>query len=877
MRWLHKLSLLFRALFHKPQLDREMEAELAEHLEAETSELIARGISPAEARERAQATMGRMDAIREECRDSRGTVAFEQLKQDIFFAARLLWKNRTFSTMALATMALGIGSTTAVFSLTDRLLIRPLPFPAPERLFQAEEVDTRGPFDVLRSNSRLADYAAHCGVRAYNTTGRDWPERVKGSEVSSNFFQVLGVGPFIGRTFSDGEDRPGKVRVVVLSHDFWTQRYGARQDAIGQKLTLDETPYEIIGVMPAGFQYPSPEASFWVPMRLDPRAIGEYWGGGGPSAFARLRTGATPAAATAELRAWIPRIRAMFPWRMPDAWGLDARLTPLRDYLVAGVKVRSLLLLGVVALVLLIAIVNVANLMIGQTAARQRELALRASLGATPGRLARQLLTEAVVLAAIGGLLGAALAFGQLALLKHWLPADTPRLAEVAIDRHILVFTAALSLSSGLLFGLWPAWRARTERRLALVEDSRSTANALGLRTDALLVAAEAAFATILLVAAGLLLRSLWSMLQVNPGFHVESVVTAELSPNRSAAASTDKAVNLYEQVRDKLVAYPGVTSVAAMNVLPLRKVSFVITAAIEDHPIPPQDPQIPVWMTVATPELLDTLGIRLLQGRGFTAADRKGAPPVVLISKATARRYWPDRSPIGRRLRALWEKEWRTIVGVVDDVRNYSITGPPAYVSGVMYVPLAQSQVVFIPQSISLAIRLASDPAGFERRLPQMVKEICASCAISKIERMESVVADAVQAPRSMAWLVAGFALLALILAAAGIYGVVSHAVLRRTRELGVRLALGASRGRIAWLVVGSSLRYTLAGTTLGLLVSWALTRWVRTLLYGVTEHDAIGFSAPPIVLVAIALVASLVPMARAVRIDPARSLREG
>lgn len=875
MRWLQKLSLTLRAALRRPQVEREMEAELAEHLECETRELIGRGVPATEARRRAAATMGRMDAIKEECRDSRGTAGWEQLKQDISFGVRLLLKNRTFSSMALATMTLGIGSTTAVFSLIDGVLIRPLPFTAPDRLFHADDVEMRGPFDTLRANSRLADYAAHLGVRAFNTTGREWPERLKGSEVSANFFHVLGASPLVGRTFAEGEDRPGKLRVAVLSHAFWVQRYAARPDAIGQQLTLDEAPYEIIGVMPPGFRYPTTAANFWAPMRLDPRAIGEYWGSGGISVFARLRDGVRPEAAQSELRAWIPQIRRMFPWRMPDAWGLGAGLTGLRDHLVAGARVRSLLLLGAVALVLLIAIVNVANLMIGQTAARQRELALRASLGATPGRLARQLLTEAVVLAATGGLLGTLLAFGQLILLKHWLPADTPRLAEVAIDERILAFAAAVSLVSGLLFGLLPAWRARTQQSLAAMECSRSTLSATGLRTDAALVMTEAAFATILLVGAGLLLRSLWTMLQVDPGFRVESVVTAELSPGPAVAASLEKTVALYEQVRVKLTAYPGVMNVAAMNVLPLTRETSAFTAAIEDHPRPPQEPQIPLWCTAVTPEHLETLGIRLLQGRRFTAADRKGAPPVVLISRATAQRYWPDRNPVGKRLRPVSGNEWRTIVGVVGDVKNYSITGPPGWVEGEVYVPLAQA--MSRPQVISLIARLGGDSGSFEKRLPEMIKEVCANCAVSKIARMETVVAGAVEAPRSMAWLVGGFALLALGLVVAGVYGVVSHGVLRRTRELGVRLALGASRSRVAWLVVGSSLRCTLVGTAVGLAASWALARWIKTLLYGVAEHDLVSFSIAPLVLVTVAIFASLFPMYRAVRIDPAKSLREG
>ncbi|HET8550343.1 MAG TPA: ABC transporter permease [Bryobacteraceae bacterium] len=874
MRRLRALRLKCRAALRRPRLEREMEAELANHLARETEELIALGIPAAEARQRAAATMGRMDTIREACRDARGTTAWEELTRDAAFAVRLLLKNRTFSCMALATMALGIGSTTAVFSVVDALLIRPLPFPAPERLFHAGDVEMRGPFEVLRGNSRLADYAAHAGIRAFTATGQQWPERLKGSEVSANFFHVLGTPALFGRTFVAGEDRAGGARVAVLSHAFWLERYAASRDVIGRHLTLDEVPYEIVGVMPPGFAWPARSAQVWVPMRLDPRAVGDYWGSGGLAVVARLRNGATPAAAESELRAWIPRIRAMFPWRMPDLWGTGARFTALREHFVAGAKARSLLLVGVVALVLLIAVVNVANLMIGQTAARQKELGVRAALGATPARLARQLLVEAAVLAVAGGALGTLLAFGQLSALTRLLPADTPRLAEVTIDQRVLAFTAAASLASGLLFGLLPAWKARRPRYVTAPEGDWSTTGRGGVRTHAALVITEAAFATILLVSAGLLLRSLWAMLHVDTGFRTESIVTAELSLDRAASASLLKTVALCERVRDKLAYCLGVMHIAAMNVLPLLPQASAFTAAIEDHPRPPEEPQIPLWSTVVTPEHLDTLGIRLLQGRGFTPADREGAPPVVLISRSTVRRYWPDRSPIGRRLRPVSEKQWRTIVGVVDDVLNYGITGPPEWVEGEVYLPLTQA--LYPPRALFLVARLSGEPAVFEKYLPRAIGEVCANCAVSRIARMETIVADAVAAPRSTAWLVAVFALLALVLSAAGMFGVVSHSVIRRTRELGVRLALGASRGRVAWLVIGASLRYALVGTAAGLCASWMLAHWIRTLLYGVAEHDMVSFSVAPLVLAATGILASLLPVSRAVKIDPAVTLRE-
>ena len=861
MRLFQKLQLTLRAVFHRRAVEREMEDEFAEHLAAEAEDLIARGVPPEEARRRARKTMGPVAQIKEEVRDARGTAGLEELKQDAAFGLRVLLRNPAFTGTALVTMALAIGSTTAVFSLMDGVLLRPLRFADPARLFDASDFGMLGPFDTMRANSRTADYAAYLAPRAFTTTGREFPERVKGVIASANFFQVLGVAPLVGQTFGGGDERPGAARVAVLSHDFWIERYGGRASAVGESLVLDETGYRIVGVMPAGFRHPSPEANFWIPVRLDPRNVGDYWGRGGVEIFARLRPGASRQAAQAELRAWIPRIRKMFPWRMPDLWGASATLHPLADHMVSGARTRTLLLFGVVALLLLIAVVNVANLMVGQATAREREFTLRAWLGASPGRLGRQVLTEAIVLAVAGGVLGAGLAFAQLALLRHLLPADTPRLAEVAIDRRVLLFAAAISVGSGLLFGLIPAWRARRFRLQA------------GLRTGGALVAAEAAFATILLVASGLMLHSLWKQIRIDPGFRVQSLVTAQLSPNRAAAGSLDKTIALYEQVRLKLGGYPGVTQVAAMNVLPLTPDGSFFAAAIEDHPRPPQEPQYVVWAMAVSANHLETLGIGLLEGRGFTAADRRGSEPVVLIGRATAEKFWPNANPVGRRLKPVWDKEWRTIVGVVEDVRNFSINGPPGYTDGEIYTPLGQSVTGF--KELSLVVRVNGDSSAFQRSLPGLVRDVCGTCAVGKIAGMETLVAAAVEAPRSTAWLVGGFALLALGMAAAGIFGVVTHGVLRRTRELGVRMALGASRGTVAWLVIGSSLRFTAAGALTGIGASWMLARLVRSLLFGIPEHDLLSFALAPLALLAVAALAAAVPARKAVKLDPARSLR--
>lgn len=875
MRFLQVLIMKLRAAFRRPQVEQEMEAELAAHLEQETESLIATGIPPERARRQALKSMGRLDLIKEECRDSRGTAGWEQLKQDVAYGFRLLTNNRTFSFMVLVTIALGIGSTTAVFSLISGLLLRPLPFADPERLFHASAIGMRGPFDTLQANSKLADYAAHLGIRSFTVLGNDTPERLKGSEVSANFFNVLGVSPVVGSTFQKGQNQPGRTRSAVLSFQLWKQKFDGSKNAIGQKIVLNEIPHEIVGVMPANFQYPSAECQLWVPMRLDPRIVGEFWGAGGLSVFARLRPGAGHLEAEAELRAWVPRIRAMFPWRMPDAWATDAGLPALQEQMVADVKVRSLLLLGVVILVLLIAVVNVANLLVGQAEQRRPEFAMRESLGATPGRLARQLLTEAVLFALTGGVLGMLLSFGQLAVLKKLLPADTPRLSEISIDGSILAFSAVVSVCCGILFGLWPAWQLLRHRSRIGVETNRSTLNRIGVRTHASLVMIEAAFATILVAGSGLLLHSLWELLQVEPGFRIDSLVTAELSPNRGAVTSAEKSLALLERVQTAMSAYPGVSNVAAANIVPLSTEISAFTAAIEDHPRPPQEPQFTLWSTTATPQYLETLGIRLLQGRGFESMDGANSEKVVLVSNSTARRYWPDKSPIGRRLKPVWETEWRTIVGVVDDVKQFSLSGPPEWVKGEVYLPMTQA--VPLPSNYSILTRLTGDTSSFERQLPKLIQSVCGTCAVSKIAKMDAVVADAAKVPRSIAWLVAGFAMLALGMASAGIYGVVNQGVQRRGRELSIRIALGASRGHVAWQVMASSLLFTLIGTTAGLAVAWQLSKLVKSLLFGIAGQDPLTFAVTPVVMVLVSILASLIPLYRAMTIDPARSLREG
>jgi len=878
MRWFDMLRFRARAIFRRPSLDHEMEAEMHEHLLQETENLIARGMTPGEASARARQTMGSLRLIQEECRDARGISWWEHFRSDVSFALHILSKRRSFSLVAVLTMAFGIGSVSAVYSIFDTLLLRPLPYPNAERLVSISGINMRGPFDELRNSSREAAYAGHQGVRSFNLLAERSvaPERIQGAEVSANLFEVLGIPAFRGRVFTEGEDRPGRKPVVILGYSFWKERFGAREDVLGQQLLLDEISYEVVGVMPPSFRYPAPSAQVWTPLLLDPRNVGEYWGSAGTAMLARLRPGSTITSFEAELRASIPEIRRKFPWRMPDAWGSQPQVQELLSAEVADVRTRSWTLLGAVSLVLLIAVVNVAMLVVGHTKSRLQELSARTLLGATPGRLARQLLTESLVLALVGGIAGVLLGYGLLPMLLWLLPADTPRLAEVSMDGRVLGFAAIVTIASAVLVGLWPAcWMYGSQGRCVRLTKERSgTGNRRSLRGDAALVVMEAAFATLLVVAAGLLLRSLWSMSQMDPGFQADALVTAELSPSPSTVDTAGERLSLWKAVHDRLASYPGVRGVAASNRLPFSSQTSAFAASVEGHPIPAEQAQYVLWSTAITPEYRDVFGIQLVHGRNFGAEDQPTTAPVAMVSRSTAERFWPGENPIGKHVKPFHAKEWRTIVGVLSDVKSFGFNPAPSWIHGEVYLPSAQAFAIREP--LSLALRIDGDPGSIERALPTLVQEVCSTCAVSKIATMQQVIHQAAEGSRSLAWLVAGFALLALGIASAGIYGVVNHGVLRRRRELGVRLALGANRMRVAMQVTGSSVKAVLVGSAVGLTLAALLTTLIRNLLFGIPPHDLLSFVAGPAVLVAAAILASLLPARRAARIDPAETLRE-
>ncbi|HEX7049880.1 MAG TPA: ABC transporter permease [Longimicrobiales bacterium] len=797
----------------------------------------------------------------------------ETLFHDLRYALRSLRKAPGFAGVAVLTLALGIGANTAIFSVVDGVLLRPLPYPEPDRLVSFVEAGSyKGAFLEYRERAESFEaIAAYTPGQAFSLTGRGEPVRLEGAVVSAGLFSVLGAKPLLGRTFLPGEDEAGREPVVVLSHGLWQQRFGADPGIIGEEVRLDGIARTVVGVMPPGFRFPSASTQLWVPASIRAADPIDLWGMSVGTTIARLRPGVTLEEARTEVRTLEPRMRELFPWDMPEDYGRNATVVPLRDRIVGDVRPMLLVLLGAVGFVLLIACANVANLLLARATTRRRELAVRVALGAGRRRLMRQLLTESVMLAALGGIVGLFLAFWGVELLVAGLPADTPRLAGIGIDGRVLGFTAALTFATGLVFGVLPALRAsRSEPHDALKEGGR-TATGARTRLSAALVVTEIALAVVLVTGAGLLIRSFWRLLRVDPGFRVENVVAATVAPPTFRYADGAARRAFYQELLGRLEALPGVTGAGITDRLPFGGRNYGSVFVIEGRPDPATQggdwPLADIAATISA-DYLRTMGIRVLRGRGFTPADRADAPGVVLINQALARRYWPDEDPIGRRIRGPGSVPWLTIVGIVDDVayNRLADTDLPAF-----YMPLLQHG----PEVVSVVVRSTADPATLAANLRAVVASIDEDTPVSDVRAMAQRVSDSLGRPRFTMLLLTAFAAAALILGAVGIYGVIAYAVSQRIHEIGIRMALGARAGDVLGMVVRQGAALAMIGIAVGLLAAFATTRLLAGLLYGVGATDAATFLAVPLLLGAVALAASWIPARRAARVDPVVALR--
>jgi len=866
-------KLLF--LIRRSQFDRDLEDEICTHLEMKAGA----GGGTVDARYAARRKFGNTMLLREQSREMWGWAWLETLAQDLRYTFRMLRRSPGFTAVAVLTLALGIGANTAVFSVVDTVLLRPLPYPDSERLVQMWSTKantnrwgiwTAYPrfLDWRRLATRFEDMAA---VRFWviNLSGGDHPEALHVVVTSSRLFQVLRVQPLLGRTFLPEEDQPGHDHVIILSHGLWQRRFGSDPTVIGRAVDIDQQSYTVIGVMPPGFRFPpdltaSWSIDAWLPPAPDPsrneRESNNYY------VVARLKPGITVAQAQAEMDA-IHHGLAERHWEDRD---LGVKVAGWQQQVGSEVRPALMILLGAISLVLLIACANVANLLLARGAVRQREAALRQALGAGRARLIRQLLTESVLLATFGGTAGLLLAYQGLRLFIQLAP-DIPRLNETAIDPRVLLFSAVLTLGTGLIFGVVPAWQgSKMDLQNALKESgSRLTGSSDRARVRSSLVIAEMALALMLLAGACLLLRSFLNVEQIDPGFNAKNLLTAfvMLSPAKYPDPRSQAA--FFREVIDRIASIPGVECAGGADSAPMLT-NDAGTVSIEGHEARPGEQVIQAERPKITPDYFRAMGMRLVRGRTFTWADNESSLPVAMINEAAAREYWPNADAMGRRVKLEDGSApvWRQVIGIVGDVRQ---DGLVEAARPEVYAPLLQSPVPYL----ALAVRTRVEPAALTGAIRHGVMAIDKDQPVLQIQTMQQVVSDSVAGRRFQMALMALFASLALALAAIGIYGLMSYSVSQRTHEIGIRMALGAKREEVLLLVVGQGLLLAAGGVALGIGGALILTRFLASLLFGVGPNDPVTFAGVSLLAVSVAAVGSLIPAWRAARIDPMEALR--
>ncbi len=866
------------------QFAADLNEEMRLHRELREQEHIARGLSPAEARRVVQRRFGNDMALREESTETWGWGWLEHLGQDARYAMRMLLKRPGFTCVAVITLALGIGGNAAIFSLVNGILLRPLPYGEPDRVVKVTGYYPKGAVAALQELSRTMEIASFSDKPEngsdFNLTGQGAAWRVSGSAVSANLFSLLGAGAKLGRTFQPGEDRAGRDRLVILSHALWQNKFGADPRIVGQMIRINGVDRQVVGVMPPDFSFLVPGAQLWVPFHFDPTNVKDTWENDFTPLVGRLRPGANLEQARSEIRSMVTRIIPLFPYPMARSWNADATALPLQQDLVGNIRTKLLVLLGAVGLVLLMACVNVASLSLSLAATRRKEIALRAALGAARGRLVRQLLTENVVLALGGGGLGLGLAFGGLSGLKYLLTADTPRLAEVGIDWRVFVFVIALSTLTGLACGLAPALRAS---QLDLAESvkagGRRSADAAGIGLRSTLIAGEVALAVVLVVAAGLLIKTLWRLMQVDPGFRGEHLLTVRVTPDPLSCQERARCIALYNELIRRGRETTGTADFAAANTMPLSGEIPYVVAEMEGQPVRRGENLSPLlWAGAITPDYFRVMGIPLLAGREFAESDGEKSAGVVVVTAATAKRFWPGENPIGKHIRIVWEKDWRTVVGVVREVRQFNLADKPLdWIQGGMYMPYPQSTDSNhkLPSAMYLIVRTAAGSSEFGRAVRELVSAVNPNVPAGEVRTVEAIVSDSASPSRSLMWLFVTFAGTAVALAAIGTYGVVSYSTSQRTFEIGMRMALGASRGNIFGLVLAQGVKLVLAGVAVGIPAALAMTRMISAFLYGTTATDPSTFLMVGVLLLVIAALAGYVPARSATKVDPMVALR--
>ena len=808
-----------------------------------------------------------------------------RMLNDLRFALRQLRKSPGFTLTAVLTLALGIGANTAIFSLVDSIMLRPLPFPQQDRLTRIEYSDGEVfPKGWIRASGEHSDsFAAISGFGAdaeSNVAGADSSDRVFGAEVMANAFATLGIHPALGSFFTHYEELTGRDSVVVLSYGYWQQRFGQNPNTIGQTIRIDGISRRIIGVMPAGVRFPYGDTQFVTPVAFKGGDPIDPWRMFDLRMFGRVKDGVSLAQAQAELRRLHAGMLPLFPWRMPDTWASELTVVPLLESEVGATRPRLLLLFGAVGLILLIACANVANLMLARAAGREREMALRGALGASSGRLMQQLLSESVFVGALAGIAGLLAAAASLQGLVRLLPADTPRLNEIALHWPVFLFAAAASLLTGFLFGLIPALKmASPNLQGALRSSSRGVAGkASQFRVSMALVMGQIGLSVVVITAAGLLLHSLYSLSKVDPGFRTQRVVTAEVSLDATACQEKGRCNGFFTTLLNGAQGIAGMEAVALTDSLPLsgRDNNYVYDA--EGHPREARQAALLATGRTVSPDYFATLGMRLIRGRMLTNQDESGSSHAVVINQSMAERLWPQQDPLGRHLidvgdeqtPAVWNRDAASVVvGVVSNTHGGSLA---AGFGDEVYLPMTATREQPV---MYVLLRTRAGTSEAAAGLRRVVKEADPSVPMTRVRSLNEVVAASVSAPRSMAILLLSFGALALLIGGVGVYSLIAYVVSWRTREIGIRLALGALRWQIVGAIVKQSLLLAVGGSVAGLLVAALLMQFLRSFLFGVSVLDPLTFCTVPAVMLLLALFAAWLPARRAAGVDPMETLR--
>jgi putative ABC transport system permease protein len=883
-RWLDRMRLRLRSLFRRSVVDRDLRRELDAHVQASIDEQVAAGMSPDDARRAALRTFGNVAGIEEACRDTRRVHLLDDLARDVGYGIRALRREPAFALVAILTLALGIGANTAIFSVVDAVMLRPLPFQDPDRLVILWETrPTRdhvsvsaGEFLAWQQQSHAFTGMSALDWEVLNVAGGDAPVQTPVGFVSTNFFDLLGARAAVGRLLQPQDADKRHEPAAVLSYAFWQQHFGGDQTVVGQAVRLNGVPYTIVGVLPPTFLFWNfDDVGVWAPVEF-PTDVRELHDHHHLNVVGRLAPGETLRSAQRDLAAVMADLAREDP---NDYANYGANLATLRDEYFGDVRTPILVLMGAVGFVLLIACANVANLLLAHAAGRRQELAVRLALGASRSRLVRQFLAESLVLSTAGGAMGVLVAlWGEHAL--SWIARSVlPSVSTVTLNGSVFLFMTVVSIATGLVFGIGPAVHASRASALNVVTHAvRTPRGASHSRARSAVVVIEVALSVVLLVGAGLLLRSFTRLLHVDPGFNPARVFAAQITLpepggrlTRLTRADSSDAVRarrwtFFRTLLDNVQRDPDVVAVAAVSDLPLSGNSASTSFSIDGRPEPSADQRTSAQYAVITPDYFRAMGIPILKGRAFADRDSSHSESVVIVNATMARHYWPDDDPIGRHVRvggvAL------TIVGIVGDVRAGSISRPSAET---FYRPVAQTPV----SDMTLVVRTASDRAALARVLRTEVGRLDRDVPIGDVTTMDDLLAHSSARWRMNAVLMGAFAALALLLAAIGVYGVMSYIVAQRTHDIGIRVALGASSSDILRPVIGASLRLVAAGVGLGLLAASLLTRSLAGLLFDVSPLDAATFASIPVVLGLVALVASYVPARRVLKVDALVALR--